>query len=357
MQLELVPLLRCPACETASLTPQVIDATDDGRCQTGVLACDRCSAWYPISGFVLDLLPEGRERPGLREDFLRRHGDCIGELSLRPPAERPAADPGFRAQAQQRDHFDELAGRDDEFSYRALSRLPFQIALRRLTFEGWREQIERASVLLDIGCADGLSTFDAARPGTRVLAFDISRESVVRATARARELGLANVSFFVADADAIPVIDGGVDCALCYGSLHHVPDPARTLAEADRVLRPGGSYLGVENNRTPLRPIFDLLMRLRPLWREQAGAEAQMGAGELERWTADSTLMLEVRPIVFVPPHLCNRLGERRALLLLRWTDSVIGRIPLLRRWGGLIAIEGRKRARAAQPARANTRT
>ena len=137
------------------------------------------------------------------------------------------------------------------------------------------------------------------------------------------------MTFFVADADAIPFRDEVVDGVLCFGSLHHVPSPARTLAAAARVLREGGFYIGVENNKTPLRPIFDLAMRLRPLWKEEAGAEAHIGQADLERWTAGTPLHLVSRPTVFVPPHLCNWIGVPAASRLLRWTDAVLGRIPL----------------------------
>jgi len=222
--------------------------------------------------------------------------------------------------------------------------------VRERTFGDWQSQVEAGSIVLDVGCADGLSTFPLARPGVEVLAFDISRESLVLATAEAAERGLDNVTFFVADADAFPLRDEIVDEVTCFGSLHHVPDPARTVGEIGRVLKPGGVYLGSENNRTPLRPVFDLLMRLRPLWKEEAGAEALIGRADLQRWSADTPLELETRPNVFVPPHLCNVLGLSGARRLLRWTDAVLGRIPGIRRWGGLISIRGRKRD-SAEPA------
>lgn len=65
---------------------------------------------------------------------------------------------------------------------------------------------------------------------------------------------------------------------------------------------------------------------------------------DLRRWTEGSRLELSGRPTVFVPPYLCNRLGVARARRLLARTDSVLGRLPGVRNWGGLIAIEGRKR-------------
>ena len=342
MDLALTGLLRCPTC-AGTLEPQAFESPD-GLCETGLVVCSQCSGWYPVSEDVLDLLPAERAVAGSRSEFFDLHRPRLEALGLERPAAAAAdIDPAFAAQAHQREHFDDLAQRGDEFSYAALGRQPFQIALRQLTCGEWRPLLEPGSVVLDIGCADGISTFDMVGPGITALGFDISRASVVRAARRARSQGLANVSFFVGDADSIAVADGAVDYVLCYGSLHHVPDPARTLAEAARVLKQGGLYLGLENHTTPLRPIFDLLMRLRPLWREEAGAQAQIGRAELRRWTDGSRLDLTGTPTVFVPPHLCNRLGVTRARQLLARTDSVLRRLPGVRSWGGLIAIEGRK--------------
>jgi len=340
MDLALAPLLRCSSC-SGRLDPHPF-AGDDGRCETGVLACAACDAWYPIEDRVADLLPAQRAEPGFRAGFFARHRERIEALGLAAPAAGLEADPRFAAQAHQRRHFDDLARREDEFSYRALGRQPFQLALRELTYGRWRALLGPGSVVLDIGCADGISTFDILGPGIAALGFDLSRQSLRQAAQRAAAEG-ANASFFVGDADSIAVADGVVDCVLCFGSLHHVPDPAKTLAEATRVLRDDGRYLGLENNVTPLRPVFDLLMRLRPLWREEAGAEAQIGRAELARWTAGSRLELSTTPTVFVPPHLCNRLDAGRARRLLARTDAICRRLPGIRNWGGLIAIEGRK--------------
>jgi ubiquinone/menaquinone biosynthesis C-methylase UbiE/uncharacterized protein YbaR (Trm112 family) len=340
MKLAFVDLFRCPTCLRSGLVAHS-EETVEGRCAQGVLICRSCRAWYPISDYVLDLLPGGRERPGSRAEFFECNRGWLEPLGVGPPAAE--ADPQFAAQMHQREHFDDLARRQDEFSYRALGQLHFQRALREITFAEWEPRIRPGAVILDIGCADGLSTFDVAGPEVEVLGFDISPELIAQAAARAAEEGLNQVSFFIGDADAIPLGDHTVDCVLCYGSLHHVPDPKRTLAEAARVLTDEGIYLGVENNTTPLRPLFDLLMRLRPIWREEAGAAAQMGVAELRRWSAGTDLQMRARSMVFVPPHLCNRLSVPGARRLLRWTNALFSRLPMLRNWGGLLAIEGRK--------------
>jgi ubiquinone/menaquinone biosynthesis C-methylase UbiE/uncharacterized protein YbaR (Trm112 family) len=347
MDLALLGIFSCPDCTHSPLRIFPFDVSADEHCRQGALICPSCSSWYPIADSIPELLPEGREQPGLKARFFDGHRAELESLGIRRPGESRspsvAEASAFEAQAHQRDHFDQLARRDDEFSYRSLGMLPFQRALRSLTFEAWRPRIRDGGLVLDIGCADGLSTFDVARPGLKAIGFDISREILADAVERADSQGLKNVTFFVGDADAMPVVAETIDCVLCYGTLHHVPDPARTLADAARVLRSGGIYLGVENNKTPLRPIFDLLMRVRPIWKEEAGAEAQMAPADLQRWTASSDLRMSARASVFLPPHVFNRFAPERAERLLRRTDKLFGRIPGLRQWGGLLLIEGIK--------------
>ena len=48
------------------------------------------------------------------------------------------------------------------------------------------------------------------------------------------------VEFLEGDARAVPLPDGSVDVVVFYTTLCHVPGPERALAEAHRVLRPGG---------------------------------------------------------------------------------------------------------------------
>ena len=327
---------------TQGLVANPFDAASDEGCESGVLICPDCRAWYPVAAGVLDLLPEIHADVESRSRFFEENRIRMEGLGLSRPA-TVTPDPGFAAQEHQREHFDDLARREDRFSYEALGHQPFQRAVRSLNFEEWAPLIRRGGLALDVGCGDGISSFDLARYGVEVLALDISPEQIRQAADRAGREGIRNVSFMIGDANALPVADDAVDTVLAYGSLHHFPEPERTVEEIARVLGPGGCYIGVENNTTPLRPIFDALMRLRPIWLEEAGAHAQIGMDDLHRWSDGTDLRLSTRAIVFVPPHLCNLIGYRASRRLVQLIDWLFGRIPFLRRWGGLISIVGRR--------------
>ena len=68
--------------------------------------------------------------------------------------------------------------------------------------------------------------------------------------------------------EALPIEDGELDAATLLLVLHHLPDPVRALAEAARVLRPGGRLL-----------ISDMLPHDREEYRQQMG-HVWLGFGE-----------------------------------------------------------------------------
>lgn len=74
---------------------------------------------------------------------------------------------------------------------------------------------------------------------TEVTAFDVHPASVGRARVRCADLA-DRVTFRVGDATALPVEDASTDLVVDFHALHHIPDWRAAVAEAARVLRPGG---------------------------------------------------------------------------------------------------------------------
>ena len=77
-------------------------------------------------------------------------------------------------------------------------------------------------------------------PGGRVIGVDMTPEMVTRARANARKGGYTNVDFRLGEIESLPVADATVDVIISNCVLNLSPERDRVLAEAMRVLRPGG---------------------------------------------------------------------------------------------------------------------
>lgn len=98
---------------------------------------------------------------------------------------------------------------------------------------------------IDIGCGDGALVRALVKRGAVAIGVDPGL-AVLR---KARSLSSDQPSLIVAGcAEAVPLASGSVDIAIFFNSLHHVPitDQQAALAEAGRLLRPGGRVYVME---------------------------------------------------------------------------------------------------------------
>jgi len=112
-----------------------------------------------------------------------------------------------------------------------------------------------AQRILIIGAGTGLD-FPYLPPQTFNVAVDFSAAMLARARSRA-----AQVRLLQADAERLPLRDVSFDVVLLHLILAVVPHPSRALAEASRVLRPGGTLLIFDKflrpqQRAPLRRLL-----------------------------------------------------------------------------------------------------
>jgi SAM-dependent methyltransferase/uncharacterized iron-regulated protein len=97
--------------------------------------------------------------------------------------------------------------------------------------------------VLDVGSGLGIDSFiacSAAGPDGQVVGIDISAKEVKHAQSRAKERGLSNLHFHVADMEKIPLPDDSVDVIISNGAFCLAPNKRKAFEELFRVLKPGG---------------------------------------------------------------------------------------------------------------------
>jgi ubiquinone/menaquinone biosynthesis C-methylase UbiE len=104
-----------------------------------------------------------------------------------------------------------------------------------------------ADLVVDVATGPGSTALALAEVARRVLGTDLSEGMVATARQRAAEAGLPQVTFEVAPADHLPVVDGAVDALTCRIAAHHFPDVPAWLTECARVVRPGGRLVVLDS--------------------------------------------------------------------------------------------------------------
>ena len=103
--------------------------------------------------------------------------------------------------------------------------------------------LHEGEVVADLGCGAGIDTLLAAAevaPTGRAVGVDFLAEMVDRARTFAAQADIANADFRQGEMESLPLPDASVDVVISNGSINLSARKSRVLAEAHRVLRPGG---------------------------------------------------------------------------------------------------------------------
>jgi ubiquinone/menaquinone biosynthesis C-methylase UbiE len=147
--------------------------------------------------------------------------------------------------ARVRRYYDRIARRYDEYvSY-------FE---KVFVGDGRRWVCEQArGEVLEIGIGTGRN-LPYYPPAVRVTGIDLTPAMLEVARQRAHELG-REVDLRVDDAQALEMPNERFDTVVVTLALSSIPDDRQAVAEARRVLRPGGRLLLLEHVRSPLLPV------------------------------------------------------------------------------------------------------
>ncbi len=185
-------------------------------------------------------------------------------------------------------------------AFRSLHRVKdFHLALLA---RHWGERLDGRRIV-DLGCGGGLLALPLSERGATVIGVDSSEGSVTAARAEARHAG-ASCRFLVADLVHTPFADGSADDVVLSDVLEHLDTPQQAIAEASRLLVPGGRLYVNTINRT---------LRSRCI-----AVSLAEGLGLVPRGTHD--------PALFVRPAELTEFAARAGLRTVR----LIGEAPRL---------------------------
>ncbi len=135
----------------------------------------------------------------------------------------------------------------------------------RVLFGGGREWVcSRAQgEVLEIAAGTGRN-LPFYPEGVRLVGVELSPGMLEIARRRAQELSV-QAELRVGDAHDLPFPDASFDTVVATLALCTIPDDSRAVAEAARVLRPGGLLLLLEHVRSPILPVRILQRAFNPL--------------------------------------------------------------------------------------------
>jgi ubiquinone/menaquinone biosynthesis C-methylase UbiE/predicted transcriptional regulator len=101
-------------------------------------------------------------------------------------------------------------------------------------------QLMPPMIIADLGAGEGTFSLLLAQRALQVIAVDSSLKMVEYGSALAQRQGVKNLEYRHGDMEELPIDSASVDLAFFSQSLHHAIHPANAIAEAHRILKPGG---------------------------------------------------------------------------------------------------------------------
>lgn len=128
--------------------------------------------------------------------------------------------------------------------------------------------LQPGEVVLDLGSGGGIDVLLSAKrvgPAGKAYGLDMTDEMLELARANAKQAGVSNVEFLKGQIEAIPLPDAAVDVIISNCVINLSADKDAVLAEAYRVLKPGGRF-AVADVVVQGKPLSAPLRQVLSLW-------------------------------------------------------------------------------------------
>jgi SAM-dependent methyltransferase len=200
--------------------------------------------------------------------------------------------------------------------------------------------------ILELGCGSGAYTRELLRAGAQVTATEYALAQLSQAKRNVGEDGPVN--FQLEDAQSLSLADSSFDKVLLSEVVEHVPHADRAIAEATRVLRPGGLLVASTPSRVaPLNLAYGVKRRVRRYAFNEHLHE--FTPRSFRRLVASHLDVESLEFANFVLPYPVDEIYLRvgsPGLAALELIERALQRAPLARRLGWTMVMRARKAPR-----------
>jgi SAM-dependent methyltransferase len=189
---------------------------------------------------------------------------------------------------------------------------------------------------LELGCGTGVFLEQVARSGAELVGLDLSPDLLARAGERLA--GLANVRLECGNAEQTPYEAASFDAVYGSSILHHL-DLEHAVAEAHRILRPGGRIAFAEpNSVNPQVAVMFNVNALKPYLGVSPDEKAFSRFRAARALRQAGFVEVSVRPFDFVHPS-----SPRALVSSVAAAGRLLERLPLAREIAGSLFLTGRR--------------